>query len=125
MLSKNQMVAVRKAIELTYDCTCDVIEYKKVKKENKSTGFQEEKVLENVKCKLSFESIAITNQDDVSSKVVQSTKLFIAPEHEITPGSKISVTNKQGVTTEYKSSGKPAKYETHQEIMLELFKEWT
>ena len=57
MLSPNEVVAVRKAIELTYDCTCNVISQEKYIKENKSTGFKENKILENEKCKLSFESV--------------------------------------------------------------------
>lgn len=124
MLSPVKVVAVRKAIELTYDCTCTVTEHKKQLKENKSTGFVDKVVLENEKCKLSFESITNTDQSDTSAKVIQSVKLFIAPEKNIKPGSKISVKNKLGNTTEYECSGEPAIYETHQEIMLVLFKGW-
>lgn len=120
MLSPNQVVAVRKAIEMTYNCTCDVIQEEKYKKENKSTGFKETKIVENKKCKLSFETVTKDSKDDVKSNVVQITKLFIAPEITIKPGSKIEVTNVLGQVTIYKSSGKPAKYQTHQEIVLEL-----
>lgn len=118
MLSPNEVVAVRKAIELTYDCTCNVISQEKYIKENKSTGFKENKILENEKCKLSFESVTNSNQDDVKSNVIQSTKLFIAPEKTINPGSRIEVTDVLGQVSIYKSSGKPAKYQTHQEIVL-------
>ncbi len=120
MLSPNQVVAVRKAIEMTYDCTCNVIQEEKYIKENKSTGFKETKVVENKKCKLSFETVTKDSQDDVKSNIVQITKLFIAPEITIKPGSKIEVTNILGQVTIYKSSGEPAKYQTHQEIVLEL-----
>jgi hypothetical protein len=119
------VVAVRKAIELTYDCTCNVLEHQKYLKENKSTGFEDVQVLENQKCKLSFESITNNNQDDVKANVIQSTKLFISPEITIKPGSKIDVTDVMGNTTSYKSSGKPAIYQTHQEIVLELFERWS
>lgn len=124
MLSTATMVRVRKAIESTYNCTCNVIEHEKVKKENKSTGFADKIVLENKKCKLSFESITSTNQNDVNAKVTQVTKLFIAPELDIKSGSRIDVKNEQGVTIAYESSGQPAKYESHQEIMLKLFEGW-
>lgn len=120
MLSPNQVVAVRKAIEMTYDCTCDVIQEEKYKKENKSTGFREKKILENKKCKLSFETVTKDSKDDVKANIVQITKLFIAPEITIKPGSRIEVTNVVGITTIYKSSGQPAIYQTHQEIVLEL-----
>ena len=120
MLSPNQVVAVRKSIEMTYDCTCDVIQEEKYKKENKSTGFKETKVAENKKCKLSFETVTKDSQDDVKADVIQITKLFIAPEITIKPGSKIEVTDVIGKVTIYKSSGQPAIYQTHQEIVLEL-----
>ena len=51
------------------------------------------------------------------------TKLFISPEVEIKPGSKIVVTQ-NGVTTEFSNSGKPAIYTNHQEIMLKLFEDY-
>ena len=120
MLSPTQVVAVRKAIEMTYDCTCNVIEQKEYKKENKSTGFRETTVAENEKCKLSFETITQNGQDDIKANVSQITKLFIAPEIIIKDGSRIEVTDVLGKKTIYKSSGQPAIYQTHQEIMLEL-----
>lgn len=120
MLSPNQVVAVKKAIEMTYDCTCNVFQKTKYIKENKSTGFKEAKILENKKCKLSFETISNNSEDDIKSNVIQITKLFIAPDITIIPGSKIEVTNAFGEVTVYKSSGEPAKYQTHQEIVLEL-----
>ena len=97
-----------------------LIELLKYIKENKSTGFKESKILENKKCKLSFETISNNSEDDIKSNVMQITKLFIAPDITITPGSKIEVTNAFGEVTVYKSSGEPAKYQTHQEIVLEL-----
>ena len=119
------MVNVRKAVESLYDGTCIIIEYKKIKKENKSTGFQEVVILENVPCRLSFKTIDNTKQTDTgASALVQTTKVFLAPEIQVKPGSKLIITQ-NGVTTEYKSSSEPAFYKTHQEIVLELFKGWS
>ena len=59
----------------------------------------------------------------MSGKVITKVKLFIAPEINVMPGSKIVVTQK-GRTTEYKNSGEPAIFDTHQEIMLVKFKGW-
>lgn len=124
MLSKIKMVKAREAIESLYDGKCTITEHKKVKKENKSTGFQDVVVLEDVPCRLSFKTISSTNQTDtVASAVVQITKVFLAPEIQVKPGSKLTITQ-NGVTTEYKNSGEPAFYSTHQEIILELFKGW-
>lgn len=124
MLSKNQMVAVRKAIESMYIGTCTITEHQKVKKENKSTGFQDVVVLENQLCKLSFEKITNTNPTETAALLVQTAKVLITPEIQIKPGSKLTITQ-NGVTTEFKNSGEPAMFGTHQEIILELFKGWS
>lgn len=124
MLSKNQVVAARKAIEKMYIGTCTITEYQKVTKENKSTGFQEVIVLENQPCKLSFERITTTNQTETAAALIQITKVFIAPEIVVKPGSKLTITQ-NGVTTEFKNSGEPGMFGTHQEIILDLFKGWS
>ena len=54
---------------------------------------------------------------------MQTTTLFISPDVVIEPGSKIVVTQ-NGKTVAYKQSGEPALYNTHQEIILELFERW-
>nr|DAF12314.1 MAG TPA: head closure knob [Caudoviricetes sp.] len=124
MLSKNQVVKARKAIESMYDGICTIIERQKVKLPNKSTGFKDIVVLEDIPCRLSFKTITNTNQAETGvSAVVQVTKVFIAPEIQVKPGSKLTITQND-VTTEYKSSGQPAIYTTHQEIELELFERW-
>lgn len=74
-------------------------------------------------CKLSFETIAATVQTDTAAALSQGTKVFLSPDVSIKAGSKLTVTQ-NGVTTAYKSSGVPAVYSTHQEIMLELFTKW-
>lgn len=114
----------RKAIESQYKGKCTIIEYQSYKKENKSTGKHEIAVLENQSCKLSYSSSSSLNVTDTASKVTQVIKLFIAPEITIKPGSKLII-SQNGVTTEYSNSGTSAIYETHQEIELELFKEWS
>ena len=123
MLSKTKMVSTRKAIESLYGGKCTITEHQKVKKENKSTGFQDVVVLEDEPCRLSFKTINTTNPTDTASSTVQIAKVFLAPEIQVKPGSKLTITQND-VTTEYKSSGKPAIYSTHQEIILELFNGW-
>lgn len=113
----------RVAIESLYDGKCTIIEHQKVKKENKSTGFQDVVVHEDIPCRLSFKTINGAKQSDTTAAITQTTKVFVAPEIQVKPGSKLTITQ-NGVTTEYKSSGKPAFYNTHQEIILELFDGW-
>jgi len=121
------MVAVesrRKAIESLYDGECTITEYQKVKNSTtKMTKFEEVVVLERQPCRVSYERFNTVFVKDDANSVSQSTKLFIAPEVRIKPGSKITVTQ-NNVTTEYQKTGEPAVYSTHQEIELELFKGW-
>lgn len=125
MLPKTKMVKARKAIESLYDGTCTITEYKKVQKPNKTTAFKEVVVLENQPCRLSFSSVNSTSQTSTgASALTQSVKVFLAPEIQVLPGSKLTITQNQ-VTTEYKNSGQPSIYDTHQEIVLELFKGWS
>lgn len=117
--------AARKAIESTYDGVAVVEEYQQVKDEvTKLTSNEIVVVLENQPCRLSFEKLQIANQTESAAEVTQTTKLFIAPDVVIKPGSKITVTQ-AGRTAEYTYSGVPAVYDTHQEIILDLFTDWT
>lgn len=111
----------RKAIEMTYDCTCTIIEYKSVKdQETKVTKKQEVIILEGQECGISFSKVSSTNPTESVSMVSQTITLFIAPEILVNPGSKIIIKDRFQNETEYKSSGKPAIYLSHQEIILEL-----
>lgn len=126
MFQKTKVVnKARNAIESLYDGCCTITEYRKIKKENKSTGFSEVVVVENQPCRLSFQTVNSTTATEMgASAVTQSVKLFLAPEIKVKPGSKITVTQ-NGVTTEYQNSGVPAVYGTHQAVVLELFKGWS
>lgn len=113
----------RSAIESHYDAVCDIIERRAVI-ENNITKNKEEVIVESEKpCRVSFEDIYANTETDTEAKKIQKIKLFIAPELVIKPGSKIVVTRKNRVTI-YKNSGEPAVYDTHQEIMLDLWKGW-
>lgn len=123
MLSKTALVMVRKSIELGYIGTCNIIEYKKVLSEDMSTNFEEVITFEDIPCKLSFSNSTTTNDTGTASSITQSVKLFIAPEVEIKPNSKIIVTQNDVVET-YANSGEPLVFSTHKEIMLNIFREW-
>lgn len=115
----------RVAIEMLYEHTCSIIEHKNVKNPvTKVTKPQEVIVLENQPCKLSFSNIRPSEQTESANSINQVVKLFIAPEIVIKEGSKIII-NHNGRVSEYKNSGVPAIYSSHQEIVLELFKGWS
>ena len=76
----------RKAIQSTYNCKCDIIEYQSIKDTiNKRTKYQEITVLENQPCRISYKTISNSNEGENESNVVQIVKLFIAPEIQIKP----------------------------------------
>lgn len=117
--------AARKAIESTYSGVCTILERRDVRDERTKITRKNEEVIiiENQPCKLSFEKLNAVVQTETAAMQAQGTKLFIAPEIKVKPGSKIIV-EQNGVTTEYSASGEPAVYLSHAEIMLELFKGW-
>lgn len=114
----------RKAIESLYDSACTVIEYRQEKDPvTKKTTSREVELYQDKPCKLSYSSINKSNQTEAANSATQIIKVFIAPELDIKAGSKLVITRK-GRTVEYKNSGVPAVYDTHQEIVLELFRGW-
>lgn len=117
------MNAVRKAIESMYKDKCTIYENRKTKNPiTHVSEFKEVEVYKDVKCKLSFSSVTSSDKGDAVT-IAQITKLFIAPEIEVKAGSKLVITH-EGVTTEYTRSGVPALHSNHQEVVIELFKEY-
>lgn len=117
--------AARSAFEkYHYDGTATVSEWGKVKdKESGLTTQGEVILLENQPCHLSKEKDAAVAQTVSAAQVSQTVKLFIAPDIQIKAGSKITVTQ-AGVTAMYTHSGKATVYDTHQEILLNLFEKF-
>ncbi len=118
---------VRKAIESLYRDTCTVVIRESYIKANQVTAFRERNLIENQPCKISFSkaisTYPVTSNDGIASTVTQDIKLFISPEIDIPPGSKIIVTH-FGKSIAYQGSGVPAVFANHQEIRLELFSKW-
>lgn len=119
MLSANQVVKVRKAIETMYDSRCTVVVHEEYEKDNGSTGFRDTVTLENEPCHLQYSSVSEATQGGAAS-VSQKIRLFVRPDVEILAGSKITVNS-----VNYAHSGVVAKYCTHQEIVLSLWDGWS
>lgn len=107
----------RDAAESLYDSTADIWGFKDDKKSNEI--FAEDKlkpikIYEKESCRVSKKTIGAT-QD---GKIQHETVLFISPDLDIAPGSRMTVTNRAGEVTEYVGTGAPFKYDTHQEITL-------
>lgn len=89
----------------------------------KVTRQEEAIVQDGVACHLSYSNTAPAAGSDTVAGVAQTIKLFLAPELVVPPGCRIEVTQ-QGRTESYAQSGKAAVYSSHQEILLEIWKEY-
>lgn len=74
-------------------------------------------------CRISHQTVKSTEPTEEAALVAQTVTLYIDPSVDIPEGSKVTVTQ-NGVTRDYERSGKPVVYTCHQEVPLELFKEW-
>lgn len=86
------------------------------------TDFQEREILTDEPCRVSFQSVAAAGEGSTAA-VTQTVKLFLQPDVEIPPGSRITVV-RDGNQLLYTRSGEPARYPGHQEIQLELWQKW-
>lgn len=116
--------AHRKAVEATYDGTCRIYGMQSVKDPvTKVTQQEEALIYDSISCHLSYSSTAPVTGSGTVAAVAQAIKLFLAPELTVPPGCRIEVIQ-HGRTENYAQSGKAAVYSSHQEIMLELWKEY-
>jgi len=122
MLSEIVLVAREHYEKTMYTDTCNIIEHIKSKIDGVAT-FGDSVVATNEPCRISASSLKANEQSISSAEIGQSIKLFISPDITINEGSKIIVT-REGRTLQYKASGKPMIYPTHQEIMLIPFERW-
>lgn len=112
------------AVERLWNGRCDVVKFRSVTDtKTHITGMQEVITLKDIPCRISYETIKQVQQTEAPAKGEQIIKLFISSDINIPSGSKVVVTQ-NGITGEYKASGIPAVYAAHQEILLEVFKEW-
>ncbi|MGN1013834.1 MAG: hypothetical protein ACI4PM_00595 [Butyricicoccus sp.] len=89
--------------------------------ESHLTDFVDAILLEDEPCRLSFSSLS-TADGDPAAAATQTVKLFLSNEAEIPAGCKIVVTQRNGRQHIFASSGVPAVYSCHQEILLSLWK---
>ena len=109
--------------------TCTITNKQKTTKANGATGFTDVAICTDEPCKVSFfnnfKMNDSTKVDLVAAAVFQNTKLFIKPDLDIPEGCRITVTtHKNGKVLHFKSSGTPSTFTDHQEIIMEVDKEW-
>lgn len=114
------MVDTKQALKLLWKDKCKIIakDQEIFDPESKTTSYADAVLVENEPCKLSFETLSTSSEDEVKAKIVQKTKLFITNEITIPPGSIVEVTRGTRVFV-FSSSGLPGVFSSHQEIVLE------
>lgn len=115
---------VRKAIESRYDNVCSVFVYQDVfDKDTKQTKRERVMLLENIPCRLSYQTQAfaslVSTQTEGVPESYQSVKMFIAPELDIPENSEIEV-QRYGRLLKFKRSSVPVIHSNHQEVMVEV-----
>lgn len=81
-------------------------------------------VAEAIPCRLSYETVSASAVPDPASAVVQSVKVFLAPDMPVPAGSRLTITRPGHDPVSYRSSGKPAIHANHQEVRLEIEEDW-
>lgn len=113
----------RKALERLWRDRCWVyVQEESTDPATNLTDFEEKPLFENQPCKLFFSTLSATSGDELPV-VAQVVKLFLAPELEVPPGSKIVIQRSDREFT-FTRSGEPGVFSDHQEILLEQFKGW-
>ena len=119
----NARGVLRAVAETVYEAKCTIVCTTKAKDADGATIFEDTTICENEPCRLSHSGFGSTSTTNTLNAVSASIKMFISPEIEIPEGSKIIITQ-YGVTDTYHMSSKPVVFVSHQEINLELEKEY-
>lgn len=115
-MTPEEILLQRQAIEATYDGICNVFTSKKVKVDGE-TKTEWLPTIENKPCAFSQNKLTAVNQSDTKGEINYTAKLFIAPEINIPPGSKI-VVEQYGEVYNLSQTGRPFTYPTHKEILM-------
>lgn len=117
---------MKRAMEPLYTDVCTVYE-KQAVTEGGRTHFKETVRYENVPCRISSKAYLFGENAASESgnmlNVSKKTKIFMPPEYEIKPGSTIEVTSR-GRKTVFAKSGEMSFYDSHNEVMVELLKNY-
>jgi len=114
-----------KALSKLWTDRCDVYVSEPTQASDTGRTIQHErKVHQNIPCRLSFrrgiETIGIVRDvQEMAAEAEQAVRLFLAPDVDISPGSRIVIRRQDGRELRFCRSGVPAVFESHQEIRIE------
>lgn len=117
---------IKKAIEPFYADVCRVYVNDAVTRDS-MTRFEKRVVYDTVPCRVSAKAYLFgenaAKKSDNTLKVTKKAKLFVPTEYYIEPGSLIEVYSK-GKKTLFCKSGSMSCYSSHNEVMVELWKDY-
>lgn len=117
---------VKKAIAPFYTDKCTVYE-KRAVNVNGRTRFEQIVKYENIPCRISSKAYLFgenaASESNNMLKLSKKTRLFLPTEYTIDPGSIIEVTTR-GHKKAFAKSGDMSFYDTHNEVMVELLKNY-
>lgn len=117
---------IKKAIEGLYTEKCTVYE-KEAEFENGRTVFREKVKYENIPCRVSMKAYLFGENAGNEKKgylnVTKKAKIFVPPEYEIKPGSRIAVQSNTNMVV-YTKSGQMSRYASHNEVTVETEKKF-
>jgi len=117
----------RKTLEMLWTDRCDVTISEAYERESGATAMRDKTLHSGIPCKLSFfQSNSTSSAADLqraAAPVHQLSKLILAPEIEVPPGSRIRVM-RQGRALHFKATGQPMAFFSHQEILMEAADAW-
>lgn len=114
----------KESIEKLYTMTCTISAKTKTTLETGETVFADTVLYSNIPCRISFSSNPNSIKDRVKTTPSGSVKLFLSPEYTVPDGARV-VVNFQNREFKYRYAGISAVYRFHQEINLELDKDFS
>lgn len=114
----------RRICENRYDALCKVEAYVQNRDAGTCiTSSTPTTIFADVRCRLVHESVPQTANENGAPATTEISTLLCPTDLDIPEGSRITVTQ-HGHTEVYRCSGRPALYDSHQEISLEAEKEY-
>ena len=116
---------LKRVIASFYTDTCNV--YETMVEAGDFTRFEKIKRYENIPCRISAknylfgESAGSKNSDTL--KISKRVKIFLPPEYEVLPGSMLEISH-LGKNVVYGKSGEMTFYPSHNEVMVEIVKDY-
>lgn len=123
------MVSVERALRALWRDACTIEAVEEYSKPNGAKAKRWVLLAENEPCKLSYYNNvrvnATADELGMAAAVFQEAKLFLRPDLDVPPGSRITVvTHRHHKTLKFENSGAVSLFTNHQEILLEDTQEW-